>query len=257
MSRERGLALVSVLWGVAILSLIAAAMLSASLTTAQIGHNSWNAARAGSVADAAVNQAILSLLDDRAQPRVDGSAATSNFDGVPMRLWIADESGKINLNYAPKELLQGLFVSAGIGAGDAGELADRIVARRPAADDPHPRLAFRATADVLSVPGMTRALFDRVAPALTVYGRSNAIDNQVAPRQALRALPGMDDDAIARLMEQREAARSAIPAGALGVAQSTFQITTEVTAGGAHVVRVAVVQFTGDAAKPYLILAWR
>ena len=86
MSRERGLALVSVLWGVAILSLIAAAMLSASLTTAQIGHNSWSAARAGSIADAAVNQAILSLLDDRAQPRVDGTSSTSAFDGVPVRL---------------------------------------------------------------------------------------------------------------------------------------------------------------------------
>ena len=90
MSRERGLALVSVLWGVAILSLIAAAMLSASLTTAQIGHNSWNAARAGSVADGAVNQAILWLLDDRAQPRVDGTAATSAFDGVPVRVWLQD-----------------------------------------------------------------------------------------------------------------------------------------------------------------------
>lgn len=257
MSRERGLALVSVLWGVAILSLIAAAMLSASLTTAQIGHNAWNAARAGSVADGAVNRQILALLDERAQPRADGTLATVTFDGVPVRVWLQDESGKINLNAAPKELLQSLFVSAGMGAGDAGALADRIVARRAPAGDLHPRLAFRAVEEVLSVEGMTQALFDRVAPALTVYGKNGAINTNVAPREALRAMPGMDEDAIARLIAQREAERTAVPAGALGVAQSDFKITAEVTTGGAHIVRLAVVQFTGDAAKPYLIMVWR
>ena len=256
MSRERGLALVSVLWGVAILSLIAAAMLSASLTTAQIGHNDWNAARAGAVADAGVNQAILSLMDERAarQPRADGTSSSLAFDGVPVRLWIQDESGRINLNYAPKELLQSLFASAGLSAGDAGALADRIVARR-GTDLARTLVTFRGVEDVLAVPGMTRALFDRVAPALTVYGPGATVNTQVAPREALRALPNMDEDAISRLLEQRRTIAKA--GGALAIAQSDFQITAEVTAGGAHVVRMAVVQFTGDPAKPYLILAWR
>ncbi|MEI9886374.1 MAG: hypothetical protein WDN08_07695 [Rhizomicrobium sp.] len=261
MRRERGLALVSVLWGIAILSLIAAAMLSASVTSARIGHNTWNAARAGAAADAAVNQAILALLDERAaqRPRVDGTPATLGFDGLAARVWIEDETGKVNLNFASKELLQGLFVSAGLAGGEAGALADRIVARRGDPNDPRPRLAFRAADEVLSVSGMTRALFDRIAPALTVYGKSGALNTQVAPRAALRALPGMSETAVERVLERREEARDAPAAagGPLGTAGSDFQITAEVSADGARVVRVAVVQFTGDAAKPYLILAWR
>lgn len=263
MSRQRGLALVSVLWGVAILSLIAAAMLSASVTSAHLDRNGWNAARAGSVADEAVNQAILSLLDARPsrQPRVDAAPATLAIGGVPVRLWIQDESGKINLNFAPKELLQSLLASAGLENSDAGALADRIVARRPATDA---RLAFRSVDELLTVPGVSGTLYARIAPALTVYGKGSAINEQVAPREALRALPQMDDQAIDRLLKERDEKRSAASGdqnGAtgvpLGIADAVFLVTVEVRIDGAHVVRVAAVQFTGDAAKPFLVLAWR
>ncbi|HEY4941224.1 MAG TPA: type II secretion system protein GspK [Rhizomicrobium sp.] len=266
MSRQRGLALVSVLWGVAILSLIAAAMLSASVTSAHLDRNGWNAARAGSVADEAVNHAILSLLDARAsrQPRVDAAPVTLAIGGVPVRLWIQDESGKINLNFAPKELLQSLFASAGLESSVAGALADRIVARRPATDGTGPRLAFRSVDELLTVPGVSGALYARIAPALTVYGKDSAINEQVAPREALRALPQMDDQAIDRLFKERDERHSAASGDQnsatsvpLGIADAVFLVTAEARVDGAHVVRVAAVQFTGDAAKPYLVLAWR
>ena len=266
MSRERGLALVSVLWGVAILSLIAAAMMSASVTSAHLDRNDWNAARAGSVADEAVNQAVLSLLDARAsrQPRVDGVPTAITFDGVPVRLWIQDESGKINLNFAPKDLLQSLFVSAGMADGDAGALADRIVALRPVANGVTTRLAFRSIDELLTVPGVSRALLTLIAPALTVYGKSTEINMQFAPREALRALPNMDEQAIERLLKDRDdrykaafSDASDVAGSPLGVADAVFLTTVEAKVDGARVVRVAAVQFTGDAAKPYLILAWR
>jgi general secretion pathway protein K len=263
MKRERGLALVSVLWGVAILSLIAAAMLSASLTSAHVDRNSWNATRAASVADAAVNQAILALLDDRAprQPRVDGVAIDLVFDGVPYRVWIQDESGKINVNFASRDLLAAVFGSAGMAADDASALAGRIVARRGADDATGPRITFRALDELLAVNGMTRELLARAEPALTVYGRGATVNQQVAPRAVLRVLPDMDDDAIARLLKARDEQRAAASAAAngtpLGSANAVFLVTAEVRAGSAHVVRVAAIQFTGDAAQPYLILGWR
>jgi general secretion pathway protein K len=249
---QRGLALVSVLWGIAILSLIAAAMLSASLTSAQIDRNVWNATRAGAVADAVINRAILELMDERGQPRTDGKPATVMFDGVPVRLWIQDEGGKINLNLADKSLLRNLFASAGVAQDEAGILADRIVAMRTPAG-PFP---FRAVDDLLAIPGITPALFRRVAPALTVYGRSGAINPAVAPREVLRALPDMTDQTIADLIKARDEPQ--LPAtGAAGQPNSDFLVTAEVRVAGAHVVRTSVVQFTGDPGRPYLILAWR
>ncbi|MEJ0042267.1 MAG: hypothetical protein WDM81_08640 [Rhizomicrobium sp.] len=156
-----------------------------------------------------MNQAILALLDERAaqRPRVDGTPATLGFDGLAARVWIEDETGKVNLNFASKETAPRPVVSAGLAGGEAGALADRIVARRGDPNDPRPRLAFRAADEVLSVSGMTRALFDRIAPALTVYGKSGALNTQVAPRAALRALPGMSETAVERVLERREEAR--------------------------------------------------
>lgn len=263
MSRQRGLALVSVLWGVAILSLIAAAMLSASLTSAHIDRNDWDRTRANSIADSAVNLAILSLLDDRAarQPRVDAMPADFSIDGVPVRLWIADESGKINVNFADKDLLKAALAAAGVESGDAAALADRIVARRDPKAGP---IAFRSLDELLAVPGMTRDVLARAQSTLTVFGKNPQVNTQAASRQVLRLLPGMTADAVDRVLKGRDEIRATLSqtsdnaAGSpLGIADAVFLVTAEVHAGTANVVRSAAVRFTGDPARPYLIVAWR
>ena len=108
---------------------------------------------------------------------------------------------------------------------------------------------------------MTRTLFARVAPALTVFGKGGSVDQSVAPVIVLRALPGMDDKAIGDLLKSRDAAaaQAAAPGAAAPQrgADATFLLTAEVRLDTAHVVRTAVVRFTGDATNPYLILAWR
>jgi general secretion pathway protein K len=256
--RQRGLALVSVLWGIAILSLIAAAMMTASVTSARIDHNVWDATRASAVADIAVNRAILSLMDDRAkhQPRVDGVPADNTFDGAPARLWIQDESGKINVNGADKTALQALFAAQGMSDGDAGALADTVIARRS------PQTPYHATEELLAAPGMSRALYGRIAPLITAYGHAAGVNTQVAPPGVLRVMPGMTDQAVRELLTAREASRSLTLASAdttsapLAQSGGTFLITAEVHVGKAHLVRSAAVMFTGDDSNPYVILGW-
>jgi general secretion pathway protein K len=256
--RQRGLALVSVLWGISILSLIAAAMLTASVTSARIDRNVWDAAHAGAVADATVNRAILSLMDERGkrQPRVDGVPADSVYDRVPVRLWIQDESGKININTADKTLLQALFMAQGLSDGDAGSLADAVIARRS------PQRPYHATDELLTVPGMSRGLYARIAPLTTAYGHAGSVNADVAPRDVLRVLPGMTDQSVDDALKARETARAQAlasddTASAKRVqANATFLITAEVHGGKARVVRGAAVMFTGDESKPYVILGW-
>jgi general secretion pathway protein K len=257
---ERGLALVSVLWGVAILSIVAAAMLTASLTTAYVGRNTWNATRAGSLDEAAINHAILALMDARAPPPVDNSPASFRFAGDTVRVWIQDESGRINLNFASPEVLERLFANAGAPHDRATALAERIVARRTPTDAqgaPKPIL-FHDVAELLQVDGMTPALYARVAPAFTVYGRDGGINQDAASRQVLLALPGMDD----KMVDDRLRMRIAPPPGTQPTApramvNATFTVTAESHVGPARAVRVAVVQFTGDRTKPYWFLSWQ
>lgn len=265
--RQRGFALVAVLWGVAILSLIAAVMLSGARTTALLDRNVWNATRAGAADDAAVNLAVLALMDDRSdrQPRVDGTAWPITFDGVKVRIRIQDEAGRINPNYVDRDVLVSLFASVGVARDDAQRLADAVIARRPPPSQTGGPTArtFRGLSDLLSVKGMTPELLARIRPAITVFGQGNGVNVNVAPRATLRALPDMTEAAIADALKQREDARAQArllpptsgsrPAGA----GSVFTITAEARVNGARVVREAVVQFTGDDAKPYAFIAWK
>lgn len=260
---ERGLALVSVLWGVAILSVIAAAMVTASLTTAYVGRNVWNAARGATLDEAAINRTILALMDGRPgrQPRADGIASTLHFDGAPVRVWVQDESGRININFADEETLKSLFQSAGLERDAAAALSEHVIAaRRPANLQPTntASIAFRTADALLAMPGMTTDLYGRIAPLITVYGHNGTVNTGVAPRAVLLALPGATASDVADTLRQREAARAANPpAAALATANATFMIAAESQVDGARAVRVAVVQFTGDERKPYWFLFWQ
>jgi general secretion pathway protein K len=184
-----------------------------------------------------------------------------HFDGAPVRVWIQDESGRINVNAASRDVLQSLFVSAGAEKDAAGSLADRIVARRQPADPATPApssVTFHTSDELLAVPGLSRALYARILPVITVYGRSAEVNTAVAPRAVLLALPGAMPGAVDDLLRDRDAQRAANPpAAALAAPGATFTITAQSQVDGARTIRVAVVQFTGDETKPYWFLSWQ
>ena len=255
---QRGLALVSVLWGVAILSVIAAAMVTASLSTAYVGRNVWNATRGATLDEAAINRTILALMDQRpaSQLAIDGTSRLLRFDGEQVRVWVQDESGRININFADRDTLQSLFASAGTDRDAAGALADRLVARRnqdPAS--PVVKIPFRTTDELLAVPGMSPALYARILPLITVFGHNGTVNTQAAPRAVLLALPGATENSVADILRDR-ALPSSTRASA-NTADGIYAITAEARVDGARTIRVAVVQFTGDPAKPYWFVFWQ
>jgi general secretion pathway protein K len=281
---EHGLALASVLWTVAALSLIAAAMLSSSMNAARIGRNTWTQLQAQTAADAGVQRAILSLFDPRADRRMSTDAVGQDvvFDGMTVRVWIQDEAGKIDINYASHSLLRGLFKAA--GADDADALADRVVDWRSfkptrslhgatAEDYRHagyayaPRGApFQSVDELGLVMGMTPKLLARLAPAVTVYTHDPNFDLRVAPEDVLLTIPGMD----ASKAEASIAARDAPPAPAgigniptanfaptTAPAGHAYSITAEVQHDRVRAARHAVVLLSGNPAHPYWLLDWK
>jgi general secretion pathway protein K len=183
------MALVSVLWGVALLSVIATSLLAAGNVSYRLARNGVELSQNDATADAGINRAILALLDPRPDKRwrVDGATQSFAFNGIPMSLAIQDELGRIDLNYADGSLLAALFRSAGLEAGPASSLVDKVLDWR----DPNPshRLngakqndyreagslyqprngPFQSVDELKLVMGVTPELFKRVEPALTVY----------------------------------------------------------------------------------------
>lgn len=271
---QRGIALVAVLWGLAILSIIAAAFLADTRSQGTIARNLMENAKAQALADAGVYRAIAGILsiDPAIAWRADGTAYQLSLGEGEVLITIADEGGKVDINRAQDRLLRGLFEGSGMPENDAAALidairdfADRDDDRRPAGAEDDDYVAaglewgakdapFEAVEELQQVLGMSRPLYDRLAPFLTVYSGRAQVNPVVAPREVLMAMPGLGEEQVDALLARRAEAGDA-RARSVGTA---FTIrAAAVTSGGGQFIREAVVQRTADRRNPYLIREWR
>ena len=231
---RRGIALVIVLWGLVLLAVIAAAFTTETRTEVTLARNHLENAKAKALADAGVHAAMLGLHRREVEKRwrADGTVYSMASGEGEVSIVINDEAGKIDLNAAPDELIQGLLVAVGLEEGEAQALTAAIADFRDADDETHAGGAedaeyraaglawgpknkpFEAVEELHQVLGMTRQVYALAAPGLTVHSRSKGVDVTVAPAIVLLALPGVDAEAVEAFTEQRQARTGAGEPGA-------------------------------------------
>ena len=292
-ARERGWALVSVLWTLAILSMMAAATEALTVSSARVTHRAYDNARIDADVQAGVVRAILALDDPRvaARWRVDGVPQPFSFDGLAMTVSVQDEAGLIDLNAADESTIAALFASAGLAPDAAKTLAANVSDWRTpidSDDDPDRKTGttdaqyasaglgykprhnpFQTVDELKLVVGMTPALFARVAPALTVYSRESDADEQSAPAIVLAALYPNNAGKVAQIIAARnnpqpEVGGDGTPPGPPGVMPGSgsawgrsYRVTIAAMPNGRRIMRSMVVEPTGDPDKPFLVEAWR
>ena len=126
--RERGVALILVLWLIALLTaLVGAFALSARVEAGQDSVLRSNA-RAQSVTRAGLEYALWRMRGAPATRwQADGRPYDWSFDGVPVQVRIVDEGGKVDLNNANPALLAGLMRALDVEPGRAQAIAAAIV----------------------------------------------------------------------------------------------------------------------------------
>ncbi len=221
---RRGIALVIVLWGLVLLAVIAAAFTTETRTEVTLARNLVENAKAKALADAGVHAAMLGLHRREVEKRwrADGTLYSMSSGEGEVSIVIDDEAGKIDLNAAPDELIQGLFTAVGLADAEAQALTAAIADFRDpddlthigGAEDAEYRAAglawgpknrpFEAVEELHQVLGMTREIYALAAPGLTVHSRSRGVDVTVAPTIVLLALPGVDPAAVEAFTEQRK-----------------------------------------------------
>ncbi len=195
--RNRGVALIMVLWVLTLLALIAASFSSTTRTEVNLARNIVESTKAEALAEAGVHEAILGLNGDSGDEpwRVDRTVYAWRFAGGEIRVAIDDEGAKIDLNATQGQILRNLFLALELGdgrkleLGEADALADAILDFRDpddlihtsGAEDGDYRSAdlehdakdapFEAVEELQQVYGMTREIYQLVAPALTVHAR--------------------------------------------------------------------------------------
>lgn len=246
MRDERGFALISVLWTLVLLTLLAGLALQTSRTSATLERNAWQRMQGEAAAETGFTRAVLSLFEPSPEKRwpTDGREMRMTANGLPVTVSIQDELGLIDLNTAPRELLAGLFASAGESRAAAETLANVVVDSRnqdtqvPETKNARgispPRVSvrpipFRKREELLLLPGMSQRLFNKIESAITVHSRRPSIDPTVAPTQALMALPSATPETVARTIRERQSASSTTSGLGAPLTGRAFTINVAVT----------------------------
>jgi general secretion pathway protein K len=290
-SRQQGVALILVLWVIALMSVLLGSFALIARTENLESRHLLDTTTARYAAEAGLERAVYELRNPDPLTRWvgDGRPYQFGFDTANVQVEITDESGKIDLNSAGDTLLQSLFVSVGANLDQATALSDAIQDWRDADDltRPHgaeaaeykaaglsyvPRNApFQTVSEVQQVYGMNYELYSRIEPAVTIFAGGGAPNPAYAPLEALLALPGMTPDLAQQLIQARQqiqpgqtgAAGLTLPDGTPVVANgggNTYTIKSRATLGnGASTVLDASVRLggVGAAGRPYTVLRWR
>ena len=274
-SRQRGVALLVVLWACTLLAILLGGFAMLARTEGLQARYQFAQTQAHYAAEAGLARAIWGVQDPlpARRWRADGRPYTFRYDNATVRVSAIDEGGKVDLNSAAPEVLQGLFRAAGQDPRAARELAAAVVnwrsytsdaggaaALQPTAGaDGRPRHApFASIEELQQVRGMTPALYRTVASQITIWSGRESPDPDSAPPMALAAIPGMTAQQAAQIAAAK---RSGDPGVGLSASNATTQsIRAEATlADGTRAVVRATIRLRGvqPGAQPYAVLHWQ
>lgn len=287
--QNRGIALISVLWVVALLAVVAGGMSVNMQEEARLVRNLMASAQARHAAEGGVQLALSTLLGGAGptawQP--DGAAHELAIGDAVVRVTMIDETGKIDLNAAQEGLLNGLLRTVELEDWERRRIVDAILDWRDAdsltrlngAEDDDYLAAgksygtkdarFDSVDELQLVLGVAPELYRKIRPALTVYSRQPGVNPAAASREVLLAIPGMDVETVERYLALREENReNGLPPPQPPVADRqyiargrgrTYSVHAQARLQNgvtAHV--TATVDLRGrDPAAPFTVLSWR
>ncbi|WP_349969341.1 type II secretion system minor pseudopilin GspK [Pseudomonas caspiana] len=165
-NRQRGVALLLVLWALALLSLLLGSL--ASWVQLESRQALWarQHTQAQLAAEAGLAMAVQGLSDPQQRKRwiADGREVALRFDDAQLRVRVRSERGKLDLNSAVAGDIARLAQACGAGKDQAAAMAQEIESRRGSGSPP-----LRVIEEVRQLPGMTQALYSRMLPEATLW----------------------------------------------------------------------------------------
>jgi general secretion pathway protein K len=285
---DRGMALVVVLWAISLLSIMAGSFSLSLQRESGLLTASEDRAKALALAEGGVNYAMLmlSLPDPTRRWRGDGTPYRAKLPTGLVHLRIHDESGKIDVNAAQEATLTSLFTRSLNDPDRAAALSDAIMDWRDpddlkrihGAESAEYQAAgrgyvpqnrnFQALEEVQMVLGMSPQLFAKLAPVLTIYTGQDGINPAKASREALLALPGLDEKTVDQYLELRRATPPNVPPPALPLPPGGIRLTgggelaytiladASMPDGRRFGLQVAVRRQQGRSGAPFAVAAW-
>lgn len=273
-----GMALVTVLWLVTLLTILATAAVTVSVTQARSAQRYFQATQADLTLDAAIRVVLLRLLTPEGKgpgwPIDQPQSLTLLNDTV--RVMVQREVGRIDLNSADPDLLLALLAANGWPEADARSMSMRIVAWRDTDADSAERDAqlreyqnahlnygprhgpFQSADELRQVLGSER-LSRELLNAFTVFTHTKDCMEAAAPPAVKRALTWADQHRLGahRWSHDTDVVGPATGARVGALAGEVLRLSACGGSGEIAHCREAVVRLTGSEAAPFQVFQWR
>lgn len=184
MKAQHGVALLLVLWVLAVLS----TLLGVLVATVQLQNRQaqWQAAhtRAVFAAEAGLSQAVMALQarDPKARWSADGRPHEVHFADAALAIGVHSERGKLDLNAASIQDVGRLLQTCGADPQSIGPSLDALVQRR---NGPVP---LRTLEEFRELPGIGFAIYRCLTPWITVWSGQAQPDPAFTPASLAKAL---------------------------------------------------------------------
>ncbi len=187
---RRGIALVSVLWIVAALSIAVTGIVHTIRSETRAIASARRMVELQAVGEAAIVLALQGMTAQQAGQRVPWRRMGVPYDGRVVVVEVNALNGFVDINRAPLELLAALFsVAGGLKGPAAAALAQAVVQVRQQPDATGQPLRFEALEDLMRVPGVDYDLYARLRPLITTDALgSGKVNAQAAPQELLSVL---------------------------------------------------------------------
>ncbi|TCV87574.1 general secretion pathway protein K [Methylomonas methanica] len=207
-TRQRGLALVIVIWILTLLSLMAGSFALSMRRESSVAGALKNNAQAQALAETGLSiaQFMLQHADPEQRWHADGSIYRIPGNDSEIRIRILSESGKVDINAAEEPLLKALINSVSDDEKLQQHLLDALLDWRDADDEPRPQGAekkqyrqaglayqpsnqpFQSLEELQLVLGFNADIFERLQPWITIYSGQAELNSRLAPPELLQII---------------------------------------------------------------------
>lgn len=239
MNRQRGVALLLVLWVLALLASLLAGLLG--WVHLQNRQALWQRQHTQAVlaAEAGIGMAVLAQLqrDPQRHWAADGQPHALRFEDAQLAVSLRSEQGKLDLNAAPVEQVARLLRACGATAGQLAQLTHALNQRRGASQSP-----LRRVEELRELPGMSQPVYQRAVPFVTLWSGMASPEPGLAEPWLQQAL---------NLPRSRATGRDAGPI-------ITLQSRATLPGGYATTLSVTLlINPSKEGARPYRVLRWQ
>ena len=223
--QSRGFALILVIWALVLLTSLATGFALAIRHEIRVAGDMTSIAQAEATASAALHTTafMLSIAEPADRWKADNRWRPIPWPDAAVAVRLQSESGKIDINLAPRELLDGLF-SQFMSAARSEALTDALLDWRDGDDDPEPsgaeqdaysragytygpaNASFNSVNELGRVLGFDYRTVEQLKPYLTVYSKRPRINVFGADEVVLMATPGIDRETATQILAQRDRA---------------------------------------------------